>query len=248
MIDGQCVFAVVPARGGSKGIPRKNLRRVRGYSLVAHAAQIARALPWIDACVLSTDDHEIAAEGRRYGLDVPFLRPADLSGDTALSVDVWRHAWLAAEGHYGRRFDISVNLEPTSPLREKSDVEHAVRTLIDQNRMAIATVSPTPAHFTPHKTLTVSDEGTIGFYLDEGPDFSIRQRIGQYYHRNGVCYSAAREQVVSRRQIVDGNTGAIIIKRPVVNIDEPFDLELAEWLMGRQIDQRGQTMAIWPYT
>jgi CMP-N-acetylneuraminic acid synthetase len=114
-MNGLSVLAVVPARGGSKGIPRKNLERVAGYSLVARAAMVARQLPWLDAAVLSTDDEEIAEEGRRYGISVPILRPADLASDTATGVAAWRHAWLASERHFDRQFDCSVLLQPTSP-------------------------------------------------------------------------------------------------------------------------------------
>ena len=94
------VLAVVPARGGSKGIPRKNLAQIGGKSLVAHAAGLVAELDWLDGAVLSTDDHEIAEEGVRHGLSVPFLRPPDLATDTARGVDTWRHAWLASEAFY----------------------------------------------------------------------------------------------------------------------------------------------------
>lgn len=228
------ILAVVPARGGSKGIPGKNLKKLAGLSLIAHASRVIGSLGWIDAAILSTDDLEIAEEGRRHGLDVPFMRPDILSDDTALGKDVWRHAWLASEAEYDMKFDISVKLEPTSPLRRPEDVERTVRTLIEGGHPAAATVSPTPAHYSPHKTLTVSDDGMIGFYLEDGAHYSLRQNIPQYYHRNGICYAATREQVVDRRMIIDKDAAAVIIDRPVVNIDEPFELELAEWLKQRE--------------
>ncbi|MDZ7696608.1 MAG: acylneuraminate cytidylyltransferase family protein [Deltaproteobacteria bacterium] len=228
------ILAVVPARGGSKGIPRKNLQKVSGLSLIARAAQVAKSLDWIDAAIISTDDHEMAEEGRKHGLDVPFIRPVHLASDTALGIDVWRHAWLACEEHYGKRFDISIKLEPTSPLRRPKDVERTVRTVIEEDHPAAATVSPTPAHFSPHKTLKVSDQGIIGFYLQDGAKFSLRQGIPQYYHRNGICYAATREHVVEKGMIIDHETAAVIIERPVVNIDELYELELAEWLLNRK--------------
>jgi CMP-N-acetylneuraminic acid synthetase len=232
--QGLTVLAVVPARGGSKGIPRKNLQHVGGLSLVARAARVAAALDWIDVRILSTDEEEIAEEGRRHGLDVPFLRPETLSGDTSLGVDVWRHAWLAAETHYGRRFDLSVKLEPTSPLRRPEDVERTLRTLVEGGHPAAATVSPTPGHFTPHKTLTISAEGIIGFYLEGGAGYSLRQTIPKYFHRNGICYAATRQHVVEHHLIIDRDAAAVVIERPVVNIDELLDLELAGWLLERE--------------
>jgi CMP-N-acetylneuraminic acid synthetase len=216
------------------------MQLVAGLSLVARAARVARSLDWIDKAIISTDDLEIAEEGRMHGLDVPFIRPPDLAGDEALGIDVWRHAWLAAEDHYGKRFDLSVKLEPTSPLRRPEDVERTVRTVIESEYPAAATVSPTPAHHSPQKTLTVSLKGIIGFYLKDGAKFVLRQSIPQYYHRNGICYAAMRKHVVDQHMIVDRDTVAVIIERPVVNIDERFELELAEWLIERESKNKGE--------
>ncbi len=233
-LDGITVLAVVPARGGSKSIPRKNLAVVHGRSLIAHAAAVTQALPWIDRAVLSTDDKEIAAEGRRAGLLLPFMRPADLAGDRSTSVDMWRHAWLASEAAYGMRFDVSVLLEPTSPLRRPADVEAAVRLLLDGKHAAAATVSRTPAHYTPHKTLTIDAGGCIGFYLEGGARHSLRQSIPPYYHRNGICYALRRETLVERGHIIEEDCAALVVERPVVNIDEPLDLEFAAFLLDRE--------------
>lgn len=231
--DGQTVLAVVPARGGSKSIPRKNLTQVGGVSLVGRAAQVAASLPFVDRAIVSTDDAEIAAEARRYGIEAPFLRPAELAGDRSTSTDMWRHAWLAAEEHYGMTFALSVLLEPTSPLRTEADVTATVDMLVKSGRAAAATVSPTPAHFTPHKTLTVGADGVIGFYLDDGARHSIRQTIPAYYHRNGLAYAVRRETLVDRGRIIEQDCAAVIVDRPIVNIDEPFELALAEWLLSR---------------
>lgn len=231
--EGRSVLAVVPARGGSKSIPRKNLCVIGGLSLVATAARVLRSLAWIDTSILSTDDLEIADEGRRHGLDVPFLRPEALSGDTATSVSVWRHAWLAAEQYYQRGFDLSILVEPTSPLRRPDDLERTVGLLIRSQAGCAATVSPMPAHFTPQKTLTVSEGGAIGFFLETGARHSLRQGIPRYYHRNGLCYAATRQHLVDEGLILEQNAAAVIVDRPVVNIDEPFELELAAWLMSK---------------
>ena len=230
-LEGLSVLALVPARGGSKSIARKNLYVIGGLSLVARAAHVLRSLDWIDHRILSTDDPEIAAEGQQHGLDVPFVRPDALSGDTATSVSVWRHAWLAAEQHYRTGFDISVLVEPTSPLRRPEDIDRTARLLIRSKAGCAATVSPTPAHFTPEKTLTVSDGGDIGFFLESSTHHSLRQGIPRYYHRNGLCYAATRQHLVEEGLILEKNAAAVIVDRPVVNIDEPFELEVAAWLI-----------------
>jgi CMP-N-acetylneuraminic acid synthetase len=200
---------------------------------VGRVGDLGRALDGLDACVLSTDDPEIAEEGRKHGLDVPFLRPAGLAGDLAGSLEVWRHAWLASEDHYARRFDISILLEPTSPLRRSEDLAATVRALLDGNHKSAATVSHAPAHFTPHKCLTVA-EGRVGHYHAQGAQHTTRQTIPNYYFRNGICYALRRDVALHENVIIGDDCAAVIIDRPVVNIDEPFDLELAEFLLARE--------------
>jgi CMP-N,N'-diacetyllegionaminic acid synthase len=231
---GQRVFALVPARGGSKGIPGKNLRRIDGETLVARAAAVARAVVALDRAVLSTDDPDIAAEGRRAGLDVPFMRSAELASDSAKSVDMWRHAWLALEAEEGRRYDLSVLLEPTSPLRCPADVDATLARLLDTGAKAATTVSRTPGHFTPHKTLTIDATNRIGFFLPEGARFARRQDIPSYFHRNGACYAARRATIIDERTIVESDCAAVVIDRAMVNIDEPVDLEIAKFLLDRE--------------
>lgn len=233
MFCGERVLAVVPARGGSKGIPHKNLREVGGRSLLSLVAEAVRQCPEIDRCILSTDDPTIAEAGRAAGLAVPFLRPAELASDTARSVDAWRHTWLKAEQLDGVHYAFSVLLEPTSPLRRAQDIQETLATLVRTGAAAAATVSPTPAHYTPHKTLTVDEAGRIGFFLEGGAKFATRQLIPKFYHRNGLCYAARRTTVIDNRQIIENDCVAVPIDRIVVNIDDMFDLELAEFLIKR---------------
>jgi len=224
------ILAVIPARGGSKGIPRKNLCTVAGVSLVGHAAKAALSLDWIDRTVLSTDDDDIAAEGQKYGATVPFRRPADLASDRARSTDMWKHAWLASEDHFEEKYDISILLEPTSPLRRPEDIQTTVKTLIENDCDAAATFSRAPAHFTPHKCLTLDDNGIIAFYHEHGRQFSIRQKIPDYYFRNGICYAVKRRTLLEKEMIIEENCKAVVIERPVVNIDDLHELEYAEFL------------------
>ncbi len=242
-IRGLRVFALVPARGGSKGLPGKNLRSLAGRSLVEHAARVARSIEWIDRAILSSDDPQIAEVARAAGLEAPFLRPPELSNDTAKSIDVWRHAWLAIEAQEQRQYDLGVLLEPTSPMRRASDVVATIELLLDSGAGTAATVSPTPGHFTPHKTLTVDGNGRIGFFVPDGARFSRRQDIPSYFHRNGVCYAARRDAIVERRVIVDEDCVALVLDRPLVNIDSLADLEYAQYLMERVNDNGEATEA-----
>lgn len=225
------ILAVIPARGGSKGIPRKNLRNIHGKSLIAHASDCINQLDWIDAVVLSSDDEEICTHAQDSNIDVPFTRPEVLSTDDAKSIDVWKHAWLYCENHYNKIFDISVLIEPTSPMRTPDDITNAVTLLIEKKAFSVASVSKTPGHYTPHKTLQLSEAGFIDPYLEGGVKYSIRQHIPDYYHRNGICYATTRESLIDNNNLMEKRCIPLVIERPVVNIDEEIDLKLAEVLL-----------------
>jgi CMP-N,N'-diacetyllegionaminic acid synthase len=231
------VLAVVPARGGSKGIPRKNLRQVGGRSLIAWAAETVAALPWLDAAVLSTDDEEMADEGRRVGLDVPFMRPDEFATDVASSVGMWQHAWRKSEEHYGRRFDLSVLLQPTTPLRDPQDVERCLRALVEGGHQAAATVSEVPGHFVYEKCLLADDSGVLRFAAGAAAA-SRRQDAPRYLHRNGLCYVLRREPLLERGLIVEEDCVGVEVEGFIVNIDDPFELELAEFMHARDQEAR----------
>ena len=202
-LSGKRILAVIPARGGSKSIPRKNLKKLCGKSLIHHAADICKSLPWIDLAILSTDDDEIAAEGERTGLSVPFIRPQNLATDNASSIDMWKHAWLFSEKKIGKKFDISILLEPTSPLRTPADIEICINKLIENNYKGVATVSIIPAHYRPQKTLTIDKNGKLGFFLPPKDSYSRRQNIPPYYFRNGICYAITRQKLIDENKILD---------------------------------------------
>jgi len=235
---GRSVLAVVPARGGSKSIPRKNLRTINGISLLGRAILTARDARDLDAIIVSTDDDEIMAEGAKYGARVPFRRPPELASDRATSVDMWIHAWSECEKLDGRTYDISVLLEPTSPMRRVEDIRRTLDTVIEGHYPAAATVSPTPAHFTPNKTLTL-DGPIIGFYHPEGARYSLRQAIPRYYHRNGLCYAVTRKHLLEDRLIIEAHCAGVVVDRYVVNIDEPYELRIAEFLLGEASGDAG---------
>ncbi len=236
-LENKNILAVIPARGGSKGIHRKNLRELSGVSLIGHVADCVNQLDWIDQVVLSTDDNEICNHGKKHSIDVPFTRPESLSNDNAKSIDVWAHAWLSSEEHYKKTFDISILLEPTSPLRTADDLYNAVSLLIKSQANSVATVSATPGHYTPHKTLKISDTGYIDPYIEGGTKFTIRQQIPKYFHRNGICYATTRQSLIEHNNLIEKKCIPLIIDRPIVNIDEEIDIKLAELLLKERTEQ-----------
>jgi CMP-N,N'-diacetyllegionaminic acid synthase len=234
MIGDRSVLALVPARSGSKGIPHKNMRQVGGMSLIARAGETLRNCTTVDAALISTDSQEYADEGRRHGLDAWFLRPAELSTDTATAVDTSIHAVLEAERHYGRRFDVILIVEPTSPLRRSQDIDDCARLLESSGAQSVVTVSRINSKNHPRKLLCI-ESGALRFFHEQGSAVSARQQLGdELFYRNGICYALQRSLLVQDRVIFGSRTLPMIIDRPLVNIDEPLELELAEFLLQRE--------------
>jgi CMP-N,N'-diacetyllegionaminic acid synthase len=230
------VFALVPARGGSRGVPRKNLAPLDGRSLIAHVADVLAELDWLDAAILSTDDEEIAAEGRRLALDVPFLRPAELATDEARAADVWAHAWRWIEERDGVRYDASVLLEPSCPLRIAEDVTRTIAALFDGGHAAAATTSRTPSRWNAYKAVRSGPDGVLTPVLGEEGLEPIRQRTPEHHHRNGACYAVRRDTLLVHGHVFEQDCVGVPVERDIVNIDEPADLAYARWL----VEQRGE--------
>lgn len=233
MIEGRSVLAVVSARGGSKGIPRKNLRTVGGRTLVALAGDVARNVPEIDRAVISTDDADIARVAQDAGLDAPFVRPEGLSSDTATSLDVLIHAVETVERLDQRRYDVVVLLEPTSPMRTSEQVSATIRMLVECDFDSVWTVSLTDTKAHPLKQLSVRD-GYLAFYDPKGSAITARQQLTPVYHRNGVAYAFTRECLLSQRAIMGRKCGALVVEGHHVSIDTEEDLDLVEWILLRQ--------------
>lgn len=231
MIEGRSVLAVVPARGGSKGIPLKNLREVGGRSMIARVGDVVREVPEIDRAVVSTDHDQIADHAQRAGLAAPFYRPAELSGDYIGDLDVLLHALQATEAIDGIVYDIVVMLQPTSVLRTPDEVSAAIHMLVEGGWDSVWTVSPTDSKAHPLKQLTATD-GALGYYDSGGSGIIARQQLQPVYHRNGVAYALTRNCLVEQRTIMGRRAGALVLERHHISIDTEWDISLAEFVLG----------------
>jgi len=232
MLKGKRLLAVVPARGGSKGIPLKNIVPLLGVPLVARVAKLVQKLGYFDRAIISTDHSEIAKVAREAGLDVPFYRPPELSGDLIGDVEVLTHALNEMERLDRVRYDVVVMLQPTSPLRKPTHVTAAITKLIDGGWGAVWTVSRTDSKNHPLKQLTF-DNDILDLYDPRGASIIARQQLSSVYHRNGAAYALTRECLLDQRTIMAKKWSAVIIEDPMISIDTMLDLELAEWFLKR---------------
>lgn len=222
------ILAVVPARGGSKGIPLKNLREVTGLSLIGHVGQLVQQLEWIDRAVISTDHEAIASAAENAGLAAPFRRPAELSGDRISDIPVLQHALQATEEIDGCRYDIVLMLQPTSPLRRAEHVSATIKKLVEENLDAVWTVSPTDLTYHPFKQLTINADGQLDLWDSRGHEIIARQQLSSVYHRNGAAYALTRACLLNQSTLLGEKSGAVVIHEPMLSIDTEADLAEAE--------------------
>jgi CMP-N,N'-diacetyllegionaminic acid synthase len=240
MIEDRRVIAVVPARGGSKAIPLKNLREVGGRSLVARVGEVIRAVPEIDRAVVSTDHQGIAQAAEQAGIAALFRRPIELSGDQIGDVDVLTHAVKAAEDIDAVRYDVVVMLQPTSPLRRAADVSATIRMLVEGGWDSVWTVSQTDTKAHPLKQLTLSGL-KLRYYDPRGANIVARQQLKPVYHRNGIAYALTRECLLEQKTMMGKRTGALIVDGEHVSIDTEWDLMLVELLLARSVGLLSET-------
>jgi CMP-N-acetylneuraminic acid synthetase len=229
------VLAVVPARGGSKGLPRKNLRLLGGKPLVSWAVETGLASELVSRVVCSTDDEEIAAVARDAGAEVPFIRPSELADDGSEDWPVFVHALDWLEAYEGWRPELVVNLRPTSPLRRPSHVDGAIRLLMEANADSVKAVTLARQH--PHKMWLRQPSGLIepflktSFRLSRGPDVPRRQ-LEDVYWQNGVV-DVTRLEVIREQRVMIGQrvAGLVVDPEDSIDIDTPIDLALAELLL-----------------
>jgi CMP-N,N'-diacetyllegionaminic acid synthase len=235
MISNKRILVVVPARGGSKGIPLKNLCKVNGTPLVAGVGKVIKFIPEIDRSVVSTDHEEIARVAEDAGISAPFRRTEELSGDRVSDIEVLTHALLATELIDDIVYDVIVMLQPTSPLRESKHVSDAIHMLVDGEWDAVWTVSETDSKSHPLKQLVVDGEN-LDYYDKSGDKIIARQQLEPVYHRNGVAYVITRECLLSKKSIKGNKTGALIIEGGHISIDTKWDLSLVEFILSNKHD------------
>ncbi|MHA1572214.1 MAG: acylneuraminate cytidylyltransferase family protein [Alphaproteobacteria bacterium] len=230
MINGHSVVALVTARGGSKGVRRKNLREIAGRSLLARAIEAAQGAETVDRVVLSSEDPEIIAAAIASGCDAPFVRPACLASDEATTMDVVRHALKALPESY----DYLVVLQPTSPLRIAADIDGAVDLCFSAGAPACVSVSE-PDH-PPHWAFTRDDKGRLSPLIADGPLYSRRQDLPPTLMLNGAVYVALCDWIIEQSEFTGEETvGYVMPKERAVDVDDELDLVVAEAL-ARKLD------------
>jgi CMP-N-acetylneuraminic acid synthetase len=228
------ILGLIPARGGSKGVPGKNVRLLAGRPLLAYTADAACQSGVIDRLVLSTDAPEVADIGRRAGVEVPFMRPAALAADDTPMLPVVQHA-LEALAHTGSEPEIVVLLQPTSPLRRPEHISRAVEMLRATGADSVVSVVELPRHFSPDYVMRI-DAGRLVPFLPEGARITRRQDARPACVRDGTVYVFWR-RTIERFGTIYGEDARPLVIDPAesLSIDTPEDWNAAaERILGRR--------------
>ncbi len=226
----KCILAVIPARGGSKSIPKKNIKDLLGRPLIAYSIVEALRAKSLSRVIVSSDDKEILEVAKKYGAETPFVRPKELATDDALAIDVMVHAIKACEEQEGSKYDYAVMLQPTTPMRNAEDIDNALEKLVSSKAdSVISVVSVGAIH--PYRMKKIVKDLLVD-YADEGVENLPRQKLPPIYIRNGAIYAAKRDVIVKGRSFKGKKCLAYVMSEErSVNIDSKIDFMLAETLM-----------------
>ncbi|HZS37723.1 MAG TPA: acylneuraminate cytidylyltransferase family protein [Polyangia bacterium] len=224
------LLALIPARGGSKGVRGKNVALVAGRPLIAWTVEAARAARHVERVVVTTDSPEIAEAARAAGAEVPFLRPDELARDDTPGIAPALHATRWLDEHEAYRPELVCYLQPTSPLRRAEHIDAAVELL--REKAADAAVSVTPVEHHPYWTKRLAPDGRLSDFLTPDPPITRRQDLPPLYALNGALYLVRRAVLLADETLFPPNTvGYVMTPRDSLDVDTPFDLELADLLL-----------------
>ena len=225
------VLGIIPARGGSRGVPRKNLALLAGRPLLAYTFDAARHSRCLTRTVVTTDDSEIAAYAQSCGIEVPFMRPAELAGDDTPTLPVIQHAIRELQNR-GFVPEAVVILQPTSPLRRAEHIDAAVQQLASTGADSVVTVVEVPHHFNPVSVMRIEDGRLVPFLEGEGIAVLRRQDKPKVYARNGAAVYAVRTDIAMAGSLFGRDSRPLEMNlADSVDIDCPDDLLVAEAML-----------------
>jgi len=228
--DNLKIISIIPARGGSKGIPKKNIRPLGGKPLIVRAIEASLKSKLVQRTIVSTDSEEIAEISRKYGAEV-IMRPAELAQDETPDLPVFQHVINTLEKKEDYQPDIIVHLRCTSPFRTAQDIDNAVQKMIDTNADGVRTVNRVTE--TPYWMDVIEGEDILKPFIPEGRKYTRRQDLPRIYRTNGLVDVVKRDIIMNKNNMyAENNQRAIITeKERSIEIDTEFDLFLCEHLI-----------------
>ncbi|TAL24613.1 MAG: acylneuraminate cytidylyltransferase family protein [Nitrospirae bacterium] len=229
MYKGYSILCVIPARGGSKGLPGKNIKKISGKPLIAYSIEQAKRSRYIDRVIISTENRKIANIARQCGAEVPFMRPKKLATDDCSIIDVLLHAmeWMENRGKF--KFNILVLLHATAPLRTIEDIDNSIKLLVTKNADNVFSV--TEAHRNPYFNMVeIHEDGAVGLVKKAG--FVTRQSAPPVFDMNASIYVWWKDVLRKKKSVFLKKSHVYIMPRErSVDIDDYLDFRIAEMLI-----------------
>jgi CMP-N,N'-diacetyllegionaminic acid synthase len=230
------ILAIIPARGGSKGVPGKNIKLLGGFPLLAYTAKIALLSKSLTSVILSSDSEDIIEVAKNCGLIIPFVRPLEIAQDTTPTIDVILHAlqWHEKQHIF---FDAVCLLQVTSPFRTLEFLDSAIEKFVESGCDSLVSVQRVPHEYNPHWTFEVNAEGNLKIATGEAEIIPRRQELPTAYHRDGCIY-LTKTEVLLKEHSLYGKSIAFIESEPefYVNIDTMQDWEKAEEIVKNKLN------------
>jgi CMP-N,N'-diacetyllegionaminic acid synthase len=233
MYKNKRILGVITARGGSKGIPRKNIKDLAGKPLIAYTIEEAKKSKLLTRCIVSTDDSEIAEISKKYDADIPFIRPSEIAQDDSTSMDVAQHAIRYLKDELNEDYDYLMILQPTSPLRIVEDIEKSIEKIVDTSADSVMSMMEL-VDFSIKKLKRIEDDKVHPFLEDEGKTSGRRQDLTKMYKRNCAIYLTKVELIENGDLFGKVSRPHIMPEDRSLDINEPFDFDVAELLIKKK--------------
>jgi CMP-N-acetylneuraminic acid synthetase len=240
------VLCIIGARGGSQGLPGKNIRPLLGKPLIAWSIEQALVTPEIDRVIVSTDSDEIAAAARTAGAEVPFLRPESIAGPSVGKFQVWQHALETCEAHYNESYEILIDLDCTNPLRDSADISGLIAQFrASRDRGVEAVFSICEARKNPYFNLVEANEfGALKMSKSLGDTIVARQAAPPVFEHVASLYALAPEYLRRAQHLLDGHAeGYDIGPEKSFDVDSEIDFRIIEFLMQDRIARSNQEIS-----
>ena len=224
------ILGIIPARGGSKSVPKKNIRLLAGKPLIAYTIETAQKCKMLDRTIVSTDNVEIAEVAKKYGGDVPFMRPKELALDVTPTLPVLQHAVSFIEKNEDVHVDVIVLLDPTSPSRRIEDIEDCIQKLERENVDSVVTICEVDHN--PYFVMMELNDDRLVPLIKSDKVITRRQDAPIVYRLNAAVYAIKRDVLMNANKIITDNTMPVIMPTELsTHIDHEIDFEFAEYLM-----------------
>ena len=229
-------LGLIPARGGSKGIKKKNIKNLLGKPLISYTIEIALACSLLDKVIVSTDDPEIAEISKEWGAEVPFQRPADLAKDNTPMMPVMQHAIESVETIYKEKVNILILLDPTSPLRKVEDIEQALF-IFNKDKTCQAVASGCAAHHNPYFNMVRLKDDSAQILIPSDKDIGCRQDCPPVFDLDTTVWMYSREAIMDIGKRIPLRTRLYMVpEERSIHIDTELDFKIVEFLMRKSME------------